>query len=211
VRATGVCHRHRRNGHPRDRPLGRRDRSSIRCCTIVFRRPPHAHPAIAGRAHGCMARFTAPHAFSNRGEFLSVFGKPSSPGMRSSDAARGRCLPVVRSRGRLERRPCRRSFDAPPPLSRELESSTARPRPPLFSHPVKGEKRARSRTPSIERFHRSGASSPKTLSMPSRPSHRLATMSQRDGFLTWPRRIYTSLRRSRLGPTGSCARRLAAP
>ena len=42
-------------------------------------------------------------------------------------------------------------------------------------------------------------------------SHRLATMRSHTGFLTSPRRIYTGLRRSRLGPTGSCARRLAAP
>lgn len=53
-------------------------------------------------------------------------------------------------------------------VSRAVESSTARPRPPLSLHPVKGEKRARSGTSSIERFHRSGASSPKTLSMPMR-------------------------------------------
>jgi len=48
VRATGVCHRHRRNGHPLCRPLDRRDRSSIRCCTIAFRRPPQAHPTFVG-------------------------------------------------------------------------------------------------------------------------------------------------------------------
>lgn len=43
------------------------------------------------------------------------------------------------------------------------------------------------------------------------PPHSLSTMRLRAGFLTSPRRIYIGLRRSRLGPTGSCARRLAAP
>jgi hypothetical protein len=138
-----------------------------------------------------MARFTAPHALSSRGEtFTRSLADRDSPGMRSSDAVRGRSLPVARSRGRPERRPRRRSIDAPPPLARlsrePLESSTARPRPPLFTRPVKAERRARSGTSSIERFHRSGASSPKTLSMPSRPSRSLATTRQRAGFLTWP-------------------------
>jgi len=78
-------------------------------------------------------------------------------------------------------------------------------------HPVKDEKRASIR----DVFHRTISPERRFVAEDAldadAPLHSLATMKLRAGFLTSPRRIYTGLRRSRLGPTGSCARRLAAP
>lgn len=120
----------------------------------------------------------------------SVLGKPRLAG-HALLRCRARALSSRRTIARPTRETSPSPFDRCAPtacldVSRAVESSTARPRPPLFSYPVKGKRRARSGTSSIERFHRSGASSPKTLSMPTRPSRGLATTRQRAGFLTWP-------------------------
>lgn len=215
MRATGVCHRHRRNGHPLCRPLDRRDRSSIRCCTIVFRRPPQAHHAFALRADGCMARFTAPHALSSRGDWFSIVWHNRA---RRAYAPPMPCAGVVFPSHDREADPrdvpvAARSM-RPRCFSRCLEGSGVVDRSAetaAFSSPREGRK-----TRSIrDVFHRTISPERRFVAEDALDAvalfHSLSTMKLRAGFLTSPRRIYTGLRRSRLGPADSCARRLAAP
>lgn len=119
-----------------------------------------------GALHG------TPCALESGRDVHSVFGKP-----RLAGHALLRCRTRALSSRRTIARPTRETSPSPfgrcaptafLDVSRAVESSTARPRPPLLTQPVKAERRARSGTSSIERFHRSGASSPKTLSMPMR-------------------------------------------